>query len=59
MLAWGDCVLFAERTNELIFAACISDCCHRCEVKASCNRRLSQGLDPKPGELRMSRVNPE
>ena len=56
----GDGVLFAERANELILCGKHKLLCRICIVKASYNQRnKSHGLDPKPGELRMSRVNPE
>ena len=53
-------VLFAERANELVLYGLHKPFYGICIVKARLNRRLwSYGLNPKPGELHMSRVNTE
>ena len=56
----GDGVLFVERANELVLYGRISYFRSGSIVKARLNRRImSYGLDPKPGELFMNRVNLE
>ena len=56
----SDGVLFVERANELVLYGWISYFRSGSAVKARLNRRTSSyGLDPKPGELFMNRVNLE
>ena len=54
-----DSVLFVERANELVLCGLYKELCSGYTVKASVNSaNISYGLDPKPGELHMGRVNP-
>ena len=58
MLAQGDGVLFVERSSELILYGEVKPN-GEAIVKASVNSAIqSQGLDPKPGDLTMSRLKP-
>ena len=53
-----DSVLFVERANELVLYGLYKELCSGYIVKASVNSaNISYGLDPKPGELHMGRVN--
>ena len=55
-----DGVLFVERANELVLCCLAKPLRGGALVKASLKgRTTSHGLDPKPGELFMSRVNLE
>ena len=52
-----DRVLFVERSGELMYAARLSDWSHGAAARASLNRAKElHVLDPKPGDLSMSRL---
>ena len=52
-----DRVLFVERSGELMYAARLSDWSHGAAARASLNRANElHVLDPKPGDLSMSRL---
>ena len=52
-----DRVLFVERSGELIFAARLSNWSYGAAARASLNRANELlALDPKPGDLSMSRL---
>ena len=52
-----DRVLFVERSGELMYAARLSDWSHGAAARASLNRAIElHVLDPKPGDLSMSRL---
>ena len=55
-----DVVLFVERSGELFYMARLSTRRYEVEVKASLKRaKKSYGIDPKPGDLSMSRLKLE
>ena len=52
-----DRVLFVERSGELMYVARLSDWSHGAAARASLNRANElHVLDPKPGDLPMSRL---
>ena len=55
----SDLVLFVERANELWYAARLRCWSIGAEAKASLKRaRKLHAVDPKPGDLSMSRLKP-